>query len=143
MIRIILFSIVCLFLTSCEESILGPDFQYLSIYLDVENDNLVSYKDDNGYYHIEYEPNAVYYVKYESMPNDRVFWHSPDDFSVEWMGSNFEYPIINYSTYANDYGTGAQLYYLDNTMIGDTLSIFGYLDYTMYSGLVLIVEDNN
>ena len=38
---------------------------------------------------------------------------------------------------------GSQQYYLDNTMVGDTLSIFGYLDYTMYSGLVLIVEDNN
>jgi hypothetical protein len=58
------------------------------------------------------------------------------------MGQNYAYPIINYSTYADGMGDGVQLYYLDETMIGDTLSIFGYLDYLMWDGLVLIVEDN-
>ena len=136
--KIILFSIVCLFLTSCDDNIVGALIDYS--WLDIE---LQDSPDENGYYHIEYEPNATYRVYYDTTPLERVYWGSPDNFSVEWQGFNFEYPIINYSTYADDDGNGVQLYYLDNTMIGDTLSIFGYLDNLIYDGLMIIVDDNN
>ena len=144
MLRIILFSIVCLFLTSCNDDILGPslNFQYVEIYLDTNHDELVMYQEENGMYHLEYEANAVYRVHYNTTPNNRVFWHSPDDFYTEWMGQNYAYPIINYSTYADGWGEGIQLFYIDNTMIGDTLSIIGYLDYLIWDGLMFVVEDN-
>ena len=124
------------------KEIWGLDFQYINITLD-KTDRLVYGKDGNGIYHIEYESNGIYYVRYETGPNKTVVWCISDItlVPVEWQGFNYEHPIISCSTDADDFGYGSQVYYLDETMIGDTLSIFGMLDSTSWSGLVIIVDD--
>ena len=46
------------------------------------------------------------------------------------MGQIFWEPVINYSTYSGDDGEGQQLFYVNPTLIGDTLDIFGYYYYS-------------
>jgi len=89
-------------------------------------------KDLNGYYHFSYNPTGqsesdygtVYYMTTD--PVTRVGWSSPDSFYVYHMGQIFWEPVINYSTYSGDDGEGQQLFYINPTLIGDTLDIYGY-----------------
>ena len=60
----------------------------------------------------------------------------------EWMGEIFTTPIINYSTYANDEGYGQQMFYVDPTMIGDTLLIYGHVNENISDYIYIILEDN-
>ena len=91
--------------------------------------------DSNGYYHFPYEPTGqsdsdygtVYYMTTD--PVTRVGWFSPDSFYVEYMGQTFWEPVINYSTYSGNDGQGQQLFYVNSTLLGDTLDIYGYYYY--------------
>ena len=91
--------------------------------------------DSNGYYHFPYEPTGqsesdygtVYYNTTD--PMTRVGWNSTDSFYVYHMGQIFWEPVINYSTYSGDDGEGQQLFYVNPTLIGDTLDIYGYYYY--------------
>ena len=91
--------------------------------------------DSNGYYHFPYEPTGqsdsdygtVYYMTTD--PVTRVGWFSPDSFYVEYMGQIFWEPVINYSTYSGNDGQGQQLFYVNSTLLGDTLDIYGYYYY--------------
>ena len=93
------------------------------------------YLDDNGYYHFPYDPTGqsdsdygtVYYMTTD--PETRVGWFSPDSFYVEHMGQIFWDPVINYSTYSGSDGEGQQLFYVNPTLWGDTLDIYGYYYY--------------
>ena len=98
--------------------------------------------DENGYYHLEYDGLSYDRVSYQTSPHERVFWGSVNDFDVEWMGEIFTTPIINFSTYANNLGEGQQMFYIDQTMIGDTLQIFGYVDTFIWDEILIILEDN-
>tara|TARA_B100000700_G_scaffold326426_1_gene437937 strand:- start:227 stop:904 length:678 start_codon:yes stop_codon:yes gene_type:complete len=91
--------------------------------------------DSNGYYHFSYNPTGqsesdygtVYYMTTD--PVTRVGWSSPDSFYVYHMGQIFWEPVINYSTYSGSDGEGQQLFYVNPTLIGDTLDIYGYYFY--------------
>ena len=131
----ILLILSILLLCSCENDILGVNFEYLDIWLDEEIDN-------NGYYHIEYDGNNYDTVYFLSDGYERVYWNSPNGFFVYWNNQVFEQPIVNYSTYADEWGNGQQLFYLDNTQIGDTLMIFGYVSSETWDYLYFILEDN-
>ena len=111
------------------------EFSFLNIYSETT-------LDENGYYHLEYGNLNYDKVIYETIPQERVFWGSPNDFDVEWMGEIFTTPIINYSTYANNYGEGQQMFYVDQTMIGDTLQIIGYVNLLVWDEILIILEDN-
>ena len=69
--------------------------------------------------------NTYHSLLYETHPRTRVFWSSIDSFTVYNQGFVFRYPIIQYSTYANDLGEGKQMIYIDNTMIGKALTVTG------------------
>jgi len=69
--------------------------------------------------------NTYHSLLYETHPRTRVFWSSIDSFTVYHQGFVFRYPIIQYSTYANDLGEGKQMIYIDNTMIGKALTVTG------------------
>ena len=96
--------------------------------------------DSNGYYHIDYDGTTYGYVYYQTTPNQRVYWGSEDTFSINWMFNVYEEPIINYSTYANQYGGGQQLFYLSEDAVGDTLMIVGYINETTWDYLYFILE---
>ena len=92
--------------------------------------------DENGYYHFDYPDNlqqnpsdygTVYYST--SLPMQRIGWMSTDTFYVEHMGQIIAEPVINFSTYSGDDGEGQQLFYVNPTLISDTLDIYGYYFY--------------
>ena len=119
--------VLTLLLVGCDNPF-EPEITFLNIHLDSE-------KDSNGYYHFPYNPTGisesdygtVYYMTTD--PVTRVGWYSPDGFYVEFMGQMFWEPVINYSTYSGDDGEGQQLFYVNETLIGDTLDIYGYYYY--------------
>ena len=89
--------------------------------------------DENGFYHFNYSNDTenhpsdygtVYYTTTE--PMTRVGWYSPDSFFVEFMGQVIGQPVIQYSTYSGDDADSQQLFYVNPTLIGDTLDIYGY-----------------
>jgi len=137
--KIISFIILTLFCISCGESPTGggyysSDTIFLNVYSTAEQDN-------NGYYHYEYL--GYYYgsVYFITEPYTLVHWDSPDEFCVDHFGNEICDPIINYSTYARDDGTGQQNFYMNETFIGDTLTIIGYVSSDTYDIIKLIIID--
>ena len=136
--------IIFLLLTSCEDNFLGWNlyYEYLDITLDTHHSLVLEY-DNNGFYHIEFDPLATYLLDFETTPFENIYWGFSNNFLVEWIGANYEQPKYNSLLSSGDIdGGGVQLYFLDHSMIGDTLSIFGYISETMYDGIVLIIHDN-
>ena len=143
--------IFILFLFSCNESIFEDDdccsntSNSLDIY-DIWKQNDPLEQDSNGYYHFLYNPTGQSdsdygTVKYiTEQPTTRVFWTSPDSFFVyhmnQWVGD----PIINYSTYSGSDGSGQQLFYVYPPFIGDTLTIYGYINSDIIDTVFVIVE---
>ena len=124
--------ILTLLFVGCDNP-LEPEITFLNIYLDSE-------KDSNGYYHIDYNVTTYKHVYYQTTPNQRVRWGSEDTFSIDWMFNTYEEPIINYSTYADEYGGGQQLFYLDSEAVGDTMMIVGYINELTWDYLYFILE---
>ena len=109
--------ILTLLFVGCDNP-LEPEITFLNIYLDSE-------KDSNGYYHIDYNGTTYKHVYYQTTPNQRVRWGSEDTFSIDWMFNTYEEPIINYSTYADDW---------------DTMMIVGYINEVAWDYLYFILE---
>ena len=124
--------ILTLLFVGCDNP-LEPEITFLNIYLDSE-------KDSNGYYHIDYNGTTYKHVYYQTTPNQRVRWGSEDTFSIDWMFNTYEEPIINYSTYADEWGSGQQLFYLDSEAVGDTMMIVGYINEIAWDYLYFILE---
>jgi len=104
------------------QDLYNPDDYEIELYMKTEMVNNI--------YQIDYpnsSPHSYISVYYEVTPPimQRVFWSSPDSFTVIHQGYPITQSIINYSTYSKDDGTGKQLIYLNNTMVGKTLSIYG------------------
>ena len=100
-----------------------------------------SNQDKNNYYHYEYL--GYYYgsIYFTTEPLTLVHWDSPDEFCVNHNGNEICDPIINYSTYSRDDGTGQQNFYMNDTFIGDTLTIIGYVNSESYDTIKLIIID--
>ena len=86
---------------------------------------------DGNDYLVDYDsPKTHWYVglEYDTLPMTRVFWFSPDSFTVYHMGYPITEPIINYSTYSRDDGSGRQMIYLNRSMIGKRLLVYGCIN---------------
>ena len=86
---------------------------------------------DGNDYLVDYDsPKTHWYVglEYDTLPMTRVFWFSPDSFTVYHMGFPITEPIVNFSTYAGSDSTGQTFIYLQQAFLGDTLSITGYIN---------------
>ena len=84
---------------------------------------------EDGYYIFDYptnRPHTYTSVEYDTEPITRVFWTSPDSFTIVHQGFPITEPIINYSTYSDNAGNGQQMIYVYQEHIGDTLSVIGY-----------------
>ncbi len=125
--------ILALFLVGCDDNPMLPDLSFVDIYLQES-------PDENGYYHIEYNGTTYHSVQYQTMPNERVYWGSPDNFTTDWMWEEFETPIISNSTYADEWGNGQQLFYVNSESIGDTLMIYGYVNNIAWDYLYFVIE---
>ena len=113
--------IILLALVGCEK------FEYndsLETWIDIYSD--LPY--ENGIYTFNYPNNqesSYFKIHYDSHPLQRVFWYSPDEFYVIMWQDTIWTSVINYSTYADDYGIGHQMVYVNPTLIGDTLNLIG------------------
>lgn len=66
------------------------------------------------------------HIKYQTEPMERVFWYSPDYYTMIYWGREYNYPIVVNSTYSDvETGIGTQLCYISKYHIGDTLDIIG------------------
>ena len=96
----------------------------------------------------------VYQVKYNSSKSHSytsvyyktnglrlVAWFSDDEFCVEFMNDVICNPIVNYSTYSRDDGTGKQMIRLEKSFIGDTLSVTGCLTNNLCESVSFVVTD--
>ena len=132
--NILVYIFIYIFIVGCESNPFSPEITFLDVYLSSETD-------ENGYYHINYIGSLYHSVQYQTTPNQRVFWGSPNTFNVDWMGQTFVDPIINYSTYADEWGNGQQMFYLNEEMVGDTLVICGYVNEYVWENIFVIVEE--
>ena len=133
--------ILMLLLCGCSDTILfnstdeSIDTNYLNLYMNTT-------QDANDYYLIDYpdlQSNSYTAIYYETLPWTRVHWTSVDSFTVYHMGFPITEPIVNFSTYAGSDSTGQTFIYLQQTFLGDTLSITGYINEQINSTINFIV----
>ena len=92
----------------------------LSIYMELPmRGELYVYDYPNGM------DNSYTSVKYNTSPMTLVEWTSSDSFCVPFMNTLICEPIVNYSTYSRDDGSGQQMIYIYEEFTGDTLSVIG------------------
>ena len=109
---------------------------------DISLNLYMNYPLEDGYYLIDYpdnRPHSYTSVEYQTEGMRRIYWTSPDSFTIVHMGYPITEPIINYSTYSRDDGSGKQMIYLYQPHIGDTLSVIGCID-DLCKELEFIVE---
>jgi len=117
--------LLILILVGCRDYNSEGEPSSLSVYMDLNQ--------ENGFYISDYlngRTNSYTYVRYNTDPTIRLFWSSPDSFTIIHQGFPITSPIINYSTYSDQNGDGKQFIYIDSTMINDTLDIVGCVDKT-------------
>lgn len=68
--------------------------------------------------------NSYYIIDYKALGMLRVFWHSTDSFTTIIFNDTIKTPVINYSTYTRENGTGSQIVYFNKSNIGDTLNVY-------------------
>ena len=127
-LRFIIYNVLFLFSLSCED-VLPSKENVVDIDLELYmNEDII-----NGIYQHNYQGNKSHSytsISYQILPPQmaRVFWFSPDSFTIYHQGFPIIEPIINYSTYSREDGTGKQHIYLNRGMIGKTLTIVGCLN---------------
>jgi len=130
--------------TSCEkenfEDLPNPN-NFLEISSELEFDGTVY-----TFKYPENAPSSYFKVDYNSLPTQRVYWTSPDAFyTIQFVGSTDTIwtPVVNFSTYSDDDGTGHQMVYVNSTLIGDTLNIIGKINevgYETYKEILVKIE---
>ncbi len=135
--KIIITLIASLFFLSCEsqydefliaddatEAFLAHDDGeiFLELYSDLEyNDTIYTFD------YPEESLTTYFQISYNTMPLQRVYWESPDEFAtIVWQDTVYT-DVINFSTYADELGEGHQMVYVDPTLVGDTLNLIGIL----------------
>jgi hypothetical protein len=102
----------------------------------------MNYPIENGYYKINFpdnSPHSYTSVEYQTEGMRRIYWTSLDSFTIVHMGYLITEPIINYSTYSRDDGSGKQMIYLDQDFINDTLMIRGCISESNCEELEFII----
>lgn len=93
----------------------------LNVWMDLPKDN-----GEYVFYYPTEKQSSYAHIKYQTNPMERVFWTSPDFFTIIHWGVESSYPVVNYSTYSDgETGLGTQLCYIYQDHIGDTLDIIG------------------
>jgi len=131
---------------SCEkenfEDLPNPN-NFLEISSDLEYDGTVY-----TFTYPENAPSSYFKVNFNSLPTQRVYWNSPDEFyTIQFVGSTDTIwtSVVNFSTYSDDDGTGHQMVYVNPTLIGDTLNIIGKINEVgceIYKEILVKIESN-
>ena len=136
--------ILCLILVGCDNGdIMGPQSSY-DFQIEIEN----NYLDENGYYHIQLNPNSQTLQKITGHTNNpniqKVYWNCDTMLEMEYQGQLVLVPIINNSSYTNDDGDAFVMLGPHPEMAGDTITVIGgytdnfnNIDYESYIFIVL------
>jgi hypothetical protein len=117
--------LILLTLIGCEKYEVYEEISYqqetsLTIYSDLlYEDNVYIFTYPEG------ASSSYFKVHYNSLPYQRVFWESPDEFYIIMWQDTIWSSVVNFSTYADEEGLGHQMIYVNSTLIGDTLNIIG------------------
>tara|TARA_R110000824_G_scaffold207847_1_gene393424 strand:- start:410 stop:793 length:384 start_codon:yes stop_codon:yes gene_type:complete len=125
-----------LFIGCSDNIVTEPELPTLDIYCLTPPTEL----DKNGYYHYTYIGSNYGSIYFNTEPSTLIHWYSPDEFCVWWFNEYICDPVINYSTYSRDDGTGQQNFYINETFIGDTLTLTGYIDEDVYDTIDIIIK---
>ncbi len=143
--------LLLLLLLSCDGSVFNNETSppitnnHLNIY-DIWKQNTPLLEDDNGFYHFPYNPTGTSSsdygtVKYNTaLSTTLVNWDSPNEFCIFFQIEMICEPIINFSTYSGSDGYGQQLFYVDSSLIGDTLAIYGSINSDITDSAFVIIE---
>jgi hypothetical protein len=133
-------SILC---SSCDVTTLQgelpqeDDDRVLNVYWDY------STLDENGYYHYPYQGHnygTIYFEISNVETHTLVGWTSPQEYCVDHYGTEICEPVINYQTYSDEYGDGQQSFYMNETFVGDTLFLVGYLNENVADAIYVIIK---
>ena len=95
---------------------------------------------DDGYYLVQYSGFNYTDVLFQTEGIQRVFWVSLDSFYVSYQDRIFSTPIIGNSTYSGTDGKGKQMVYINESFVGDTLTIYGCIHSENCKGLSFIIQ---
>ena len=132
---------IMLFIVSCSD---GGNQVYMGEEIE-ENIPLtltMNHPIENGYYLIDYpdnRPHSYTSVEYQTEGMRRISWTSTDSFTIVHMGYPITEPIINYSTYSREDGSGKQMIYLYQNFLNDTLMVRGCLSNSECEELEFII----
>ena len=120
-----LFFSLLIFISCMNSEIDEYDDIFLNIYMNsemIENVYQVKYNSSksHSYTSVYYKTNGLRLVE----------WFSDDEFCVEFMNDVICNPIVNYSTYSRDDGTGKQIVRLEQSQIGEILNVRGCINDT-------------
>ena len=134
--NIISLFLLMLITIGCDDNTMGPEYNdigTIEIYSTTEQDK-------NGYYHYPYSGfnyGSIYFI---TEPTTLVGWNSPDEFCIEFFNELICEPVINYQTYSDENGNGQQNFYMNETFVGDTLTLIGYLNSEIYDVIEVIIK---
>ena len=126
--KLLLFTCIAFIFTSCEkdEGYINPE-SFLELSSDLDYDGYL-YTFNYPVNDSTYASNSYIKLNFKSIPQERVFWDSPNLFyTIVWADTIWD-SCVNYSTYANDDGLGHQMVYVNPQFIGDTLNIIATID---------------
>ncbi len=119
------FIILFLFITGCDGrtpvELTKSSAVELDVYMDLPKD-----RDEYYFNYPSGSPSSYAHIRYSTEPMERVFWFSPDSFTIYHQGFPITMAVVNYSTYSDgNSGLGTQLVYIYEDHVGDTLDIIG------------------
>ena len=126
--KLLLFTCCIFIFASCEKEVgyINPE-SFLELSTDLEYDGYI-YTYNYPVNDSNYASNSYFKINFQSTPQERVYWDSPNEFyTIVWNDTIWD-SCVNYSTYANDEGIGHQLVYVNPQFIGDTLNIIATIE---------------
>ena len=141
--KIYLYILIGVLSVSCGEldNVLGDDTTEseptpFRLYMEYE-------QDENGFYHTTFprgSSNSYGRVYCETLPTQRVFWSSPNEFQTYHQQQWFSTPVIQYSTYSSSDGICQQLFYMYEPFIDDTLTLVGGLSEDTWDYVQIVIH---
>ena len=130
-IKYIFIYISLMICTGCSDNMLGIDESCPECVLELDIPELT--KDNNGYYHLEFDENYVQtFAKLEAyvgISYVHLGWQSDTEYCVQMWNHTECNDVVNPASYSGDDGIATQMMGVHQEHIGDTITVYcGYYD---------------
>ena len=138
--------IMSVFLVGCENDgnfgIMEPHTDIDDRVLDVFCSNCTTDESGNLYYpYTGYNYGTINFTIENVDTYTIVAWTSPHEYCVEWHNDLLCEPVINYQVYSDEEGNGNQNFYMNDTFIGETLRLIGFINQEVYDEIYVTIYD--